>query len=176
MVPDIRCATPSDIPELRSVATEAWHAAHAPIIGTETVEEFLSEHYDPASFHQWIDREDVILAVATTAPNDIAGYVLALPTDEACSTISIAHLYVRPEQWGNGIGTRLLEHCETAIDARGGERIELIVMADNDRAVGFYEAAGYERTDTFYDDRVGTYSYTYEKAIDRERGQADKRD
>ncbi|MFB6150119.1 MAG: GNAT family N-acetyltransferase [Halobacteriales archaeon] len=161
----IRRAEPSDIPEIRSVATAAWHAAHAPIIGPEAVEEFLADHYEPTSFQRWIEREDVVLDVATTPESAVIGYVLALPVNEETSTFSLTQIYIHPDHWGNGIGTRLLDRCEAAIQSRGGERIKLSVMADNERAIGFYEAAGYERVESFYDDRIETYSYTYAKSI-----------
>ncbi|MFB6299990.1 MAG: GNAT family N-acetyltransferase [Halobacteriales archaeon] len=120
----------------------------------------------PASFEGWTDREEIILDVATDAEETVVGYVLALPTSEIEPTFSLAHIYVIPDRWGTGIGTRLLDHLQNRIRSRGGTRIELGVMAENDRAIEFYETAGYERVDEFYDDRIETWSYTYAKEID----------
>lgn len=38
-------------------------------------------------------------------------------------------------------------------------------MAENERAVNFYESAGYGREDEFYDDQIDTHGYTYAKPI-----------
>lgn len=50
-----------------------------------------------------------------------------------------------PDYRGRGIGRRLIEAAIAAADARGFERIELTVLADNARAIRLYEATGFER-------------------------------
>ena len=166
MARDIRRAEPSDVPAIRSVAADAWHEAHAPIIGTDTVAEFLAEYYDPASFQDRIDHTATILAVATDTENTVVGYILATPIDTDGTTFALSQIYVVPDRWAEGIGQRLLDHVEQKSRDCGGERISLGVMAENDRAIGFYEAAGYNQTDEFYDDRIDAHSYTYEKALE----------
>lgn len=70
-----------------------------------------------------------------------------------------------PDRWGEGIGRRLLERAEAAVDDRGGDRMELGVMADNDRASAFYATAGFDRVDEFYDQRLDTPGYTSAKGL-----------
>lgn len=62
-------------------------------------------------------------------------------------------LYVLPERWGEGVGTRLLE---AGIDRLppDRERLHLGVHEANDRAIGFYESRGFERAGA-YDYEVG---------------------
>lgn len=166
MVPQIRTAEPADIPGIRGVARAAWMEAHAPIVGVETVEAFLAEHYDSRSFVDRVAREDVILdvAVAETAP--IAGYVMGIEDADDEAVVHLAHIYVAPECWGNGVGQALLDHFEHRVGDRGGDWIQLGVMAENDRAVDFYERAGYDRVDSGYDERVEVDNYTYEKRLE----------
>lgn len=160
----MRPAGPSDINGIQSVATQAWHAAHAPIIGADTVETFLEEHYDTESFRSRINHKDVIIEVAADAGDTVVGYAMANPIEEEL-TFSLTHIYVTPDHWSNGIGRQLLNHIEQKIRHCGGERITLSVMADNNRAVRFYETTGYNRVSEFYDDRIDTHSYTYDKNI-----------
>lgn len=165
MALDIRSAEFSDISGIRSVATDAWYEAHAPIIGADTVEEFLKEYYDTESFRNRVKHEELLLDVVMDTDDTVAGYVLASPTDDDEAVFNLSHIYVDPNRWREGLGQRLLEHVTQKIRNRGAERIRLGVMAANDRAVEFYEAAGYDQTDEFYDDRIEAYGYTYEKEI-----------
>lgn len=163
MALDVRPATVEDIDALRRVSRRAWHAAHAPIVGADTVEEFLADYYDEASFRAAVRDDDTILRVAVDdAP---VGFASASPTDGDDATFVLGRIYVLPDRWGEGVGRRLLAAVETAVERRGGERVRLAVMADNDRAVRFYEAAGYVRCDDFYDGRVGTRSYRYVREL-----------
>jgi ribosomal protein S18 acetylase RimI-like enzyme len=50
----------------------------------------------------------------------------------------------------------LFVYIEQVIHERGGTRIELGVMAENERTVNFYEAAGYNREEEVYDDTINT--------------------
>lgn len=160
----IRQAEPADVGAIRAVARRAWHAAHAPIVGTEAVEAFLVEHYDAGSFREWIDRDGTILDVAVD-DDGVVGYILASPAGDASATFALSHIYLDPDRWREGIGRRLLAHTEGTINERDGERITLSVMAENDRAIGFYEAAGYRRVERFHDERLGVAAYTYAKAL-----------
>lgn len=162
---EIRPANHADIDAVRTVAKRAWHAAHEPIIGSDTVAEFLAEHYDTESFRSRIDHDPAIVVVADDPGSTIVGYAFANPTDDDETTFSLAHIYVRPDRWGEGIGRQLLESVERTVRSRGGERITLGVMSENERAIRFYEEAGYDRTDTFYDERIDTSGYTYAKEL-----------
>lgn len=163
---EIRPANYADIDAIRAVAERAWYAAHEPIIGSDAVEDFLTEHYDTESFRSRIDHDPAIVLVADDPESTIVGYVFANPIDDDEATFSLAHIYVRPDRWGNGIGHQLLEHVERTVRSRGGERLTLGVMSENDRAIRFYEEAGYDRTDSFYDERIETSGYTYGKELE----------
>lgn len=164
MAPAIRPARPGDVGDVRAVARASWHAAHAPLIGAETVEEFLAEFYDPASIEERIARDDAALLVASE-DDDIVGFGLVGPDPDASTTHVLSQLYVHPERWGEGIGSRLLAGLETWVRDRGGSAIELNVMSGNDRAIAFYEAAGFAYEETEHDDRIDVDSHQYRKEL-----------
>ncbi|WP_313692061.1 GNAT family N-acetyltransferase [Halorarum halobium] len=156
---EVRPARRDDVDGLCRVAERAWHVAHAPIIGGDAVESFLNEHYDAESFRALVAADAVVLRAALGS-DGVVGFVSARPR-EGGATFDLGRIYVHPDRWGEGIGGRLLDRAETAVRERGGDRIELGVMAENDRAVAFYESAGYDRVGEFYDDRIDADGYTY---------------
>ena len=56
-------------------------------------------------------------------------------------------LAVAPDQRRRGVGTRLVRHGERRLVALGARRIAAIVVDGHEDALGFWEAAGYERAD-----------------------------
>lgn len=150
----IRAADPDDAEAIRSVAGDSWRAAYDDILDAETIERKLAEWYDVDELADSIDRADGVCLVAddgertaASADDAVVGFVQAgpAPDDDAETTYVLARIYLRPERWGEGIGTRLLDQAIGAIRERGAETLRLGVFADNDAAVGFYEARGFER-------------------------------
>jgi ribosomal protein S18 acetylase RimI-like enzyme len=162
---EIRPATAEDIDAIRAVSERAWHEAHTPIIGQETTEEVLEQYYDAETFHAAIDDAERILDVAEDEES-VVGFISGGPSEESPGAFNLVRVYVRPERWGDGIGRQLLEHFEEAVSEREHDRITLGVMADNDRAIRFYESMGYTRTEEFYDGVIDTNSYVYETELD----------
>ncbi|MFX0538961.1 GNAT family N-acetyltransferase [Ornithinimicrobium sp. Y1847] len=60
--------------------------------------------------------------------------------------IELAHLQVRAEHQGRGIGTALVHAAEGLVAARGHDRVGMGVGVDNPRAGQLYERLGYRRT------------------------------
>lgn len=103
MAVDIRPAREADIDSIRTVASRAWHAGHAPIIGTRTVEKFLDEYYDADSFRSRIEDEAVLLSVAEDPDAGVVGFAMATPGDDDAD-YDLSQLYVLPDRWGRGSG------------------------------------------------------------------------
>ncbi|MGA9399587.1 GNAT family N-acetyltransferase [Haladaptatus sp.] len=170
---DVRPATREDTDGIQHVAEQAWHSAHAPIIGTETTDEFLERYYDAATFRSLVEDDESLLGVAVgdgktgneKTEADVVGFVGASPTDGDSETFDLGRIYVLPGRWREGIGGRLLSHAERMVAERDGERIRLGVMAENERAIEFYESAGYHRDEKFYDERIDTSGYVYVKEL-----------
>ncbi|MHB9286092.1 GNAT family N-acetyltransferase [Halobacteriales archaeon Cl-PHB] len=163
MAVEVRPADRYDVPALRRISRAACETAHQPIVGEAAVEAFLVDHYATDDFQRRLDQPDAVFAVADDGSPQ--GFGFATPDDDATDRYHLSMLYVAPDRWGEGIGGRLCTYVESAVEDRGGDRIRLGVMAENDRAVGFYDAAGYEYVEEFYDDRLDVTSYIYEKEL-----------
>jgi len=59
-------------------------------------------------------------------------------------TAELMALYLLPQFVGHGFGRRLSDHALADLATRGYEAVILWVAQDNDRAVRFYRAAGFE--------------------------------
>lgn len=72
-------------------------------------------------------------------------------------------IYVHPDHWGRGVGTELLD-AGLALLPEAVDTVRLEMFADNDVALPFYEARGFERTGTgeyeIEDTAYPTYIYT----------------
>jgi len=158
---EIRPARSAELPAVQRVARAAWYAAHEPIVGEETVEAFLAEYYSRDALAARLGGEAIFLVAVEQT---VAGFAVAGPTDDT-ATYVLGRIYVRPDRWGEGIGQRLLQAVHERARERGVERIRLSVMAENDRAVGFYEAAGYEQVGRRIDERIGAAACEYEREL-----------
>lgn len=76
---------------------------------------------------------------------DVVG-VLGMGGQPLGATFDLLHLHVRPELWGQGIGSRLHAAYIEALCDSGASRGELSVWDRNDRARSFYARRGW-RTD-----------------------------
>lgn len=59
------------------------------------------------------------------------------------------HLAVAPDYRGNGIASSLVDELERRLRAKGCLRYYLLVTKDNEEAMRFYEARGWQRLDLY---------------------------
>lgn len=161
----IRDATRNDIEGIQRVARASWHAAHDEIIGPDEVDDFVDEYYDAGKLEEVIGTSEALFFVAVDDASAVVGFVVGVPTGDVKTTYSLRSIYVDPDRWGAGIGRRLLSRLETAVQARGGDRIELFVMTENAVAIDFYESTGFHRVRTEYNETHGVDSYGYAKDL-----------
>ncbi|WP_222917206.1 GNAT family N-acetyltransferase [Natrinema sp. SYSU A 869] len=176
MTRDVRRATVDDVWAVHQVARESWHAAYDGILGPETVNDVVDEWYAigdlESSITEASGRSDAAFLVATeslaTSPGfdpDYYGFAHAVPWPEDSSVAFLARLYVRPDNWNEGIGTALLEDLETEF-ATEFDRLRLAVLATNDVGISFYESREFERIGTRESDlAAGLEEHVYEKSV-----------
>ncbi|RZH69490.1 GNAT family N-acetyltransferase [Natrinema altunense] len=141
--PLIRDAERSDAERIRTVAREGWHAAYDDILGEDTVDTVVDEWYESDGLHAAIDETLFFIADLS---DDLVGFVNARQYPERDDgSFELVRIYVCPDHWNRGIGSRLLETVTTAIINEGGNRLRLFVLADNEVGVAFYESHGFER-------------------------------
>ena len=78
----------------------------------------------------------------------ILGFCAAGPArddDLPAGCAEVYAIYVDPECWATGAGKALMEHQLTFLRRRGVPEAALWVLADNTRAIGFYERGRWSR-------------------------------
>lgn len=141
----IRPATPEDVPGVQRVARRGWHAAYDDVLGPTAVDRQVDAWYDESTVRDAVERPSTTYVVAVDDER-VVGYASGAPangpTDPA--TARLETIYVDPERWGEGIGSRLLAAVTERLRERGFRRVVISVLAANDLARAFYEANGFD--------------------------------
>jgi GNAT superfamily N-acetyltransferase len=101
-------------------------------------------------------RRGTLLAVVADL---VVGFVNLCPTrngdQDAESVGEITSLYVLPEQWGRGIGRRLMQASIQTVTDAGFHTATRWVLDTNTPAVGFYQAQGWRPDGAIKNDVIG---------------------
>lgn len=137
----IRAARPSDATKIASVHDAAWRDAYRGIIPGRELEKMVARR-GPRWWHTAIVRGSRLSVL--DFDDAIGGYASygrnrrpALPF-----TGEIFELYLAPEFQGLGFGRRLFEAARKDLADHGYASVLVWALADNDRAVGFYQRLG----------------------------------
>ena len=81
----------------------------------------------------------------TEEDDSVVGFVHASVTD---GKATLHRIYLDPKYQGQGIGSKLYEKAEKDIQEKEAEKIELEVLADNQKGNNFYQKQGFEVKNT----------------------------
>jgi len=145
---DIRPATPGDATGVRHVAEAAYHETYVDVIGADGVETLIEEWYELDDLRDRFESVppspgDADGHTRTFVADDggVVGYAgAAVPGSDADPQVGgLPTLYVHPDHWGQGVGTRLFDRARSYLAEFGVERMRIRVFADNDVGRRFYE-------------------------------------
>ncbi len=161
----IRKTTADDAAAIQSVARTSWHAAYDEFLGEATVEEIVGSWFAPENVVADVNRGERPFFVAER-DGDVVGFVIGVSDDEQDATFHLYRIYVHPDHWDAGVGTRLLERFEDELREQGVREIRLSVIEPNEPAIAFYESRGFERVGEEEDEQFGVLRYDYTKQLD----------
>ena len=130
---------PSDVEEAVSAYCSAWQAeaGYPPDLQREN------------ALRAAMNLHDAFLAVACR-DQEMQGRGLLVQAREGsgerrviAGSGHVEYLYVRPEWWGRGVGTALLDRLTTEASSRSYSRLDLDVNVDNQAALGLYRKSGF---------------------------------
>ncbi len=138
----IRTATLTDIPLIRLMAHEIWHAHYPGIITVEQINFMLGWMYSAAEIERQLragPRWEI--AELDGKPAAFSSYEL-----EADGRVKLNKLYVSTAHQRCGIGQRLLAHIIEQTKQLGGSEVWLQVNKRNTSAIAAYQKAGFQIT------------------------------
>ena len=141
----------------------SWRAAYAGLIPQHVLDDLSVDRREQMWREAASSGRSVLLIAAV--PAGFLGFFSggASRDEDADATGELYALYLRPEQWGTGLGGRLHDAGMTEL-ARGFTEATLWVLDTNSRARAFYERQdwqpdGVTKTDTIGDAAVREIRY-----------------
>lgn len=135
----VRTAGERDLPAIRALLVETWHATYDGIYGVDRVSEITDDWHAIDALKRRLDRPWSEFVVADDGMT-IAGMAYA-ESDADGKLVNVRQLYVLPRFQGRGIGGMLLDELLNAYADAEIARLE--VEAANIKAIEFYKAFGF---------------------------------
>jgi ribosomal-protein-alanine N-acetyltransferase len=130
----IRKALPSEVETLADIGYVAWERDLKPFLNGPGANKEAERRRLSAAVHELLDR---------TIVAEIDGVAVGWCARQRGKAY-IPYLFVTPLLQNHGIGTALLRRMESMLELQGADRVQLDTLADNVRAVNFYQHQGYQ--------------------------------
>lgn len=130
----IRKAVPSEVETLADIGYVAWERDLMPFLRGPAANRQNERKRLSAAVHELLDR--IIVA-------EIDGVAVGWCARQRGKAY-IPFLFVTPLLQNHGIGTALLRRMESMLELQGADRVQLDTLADNVKAVSFYQHQGYQ--------------------------------
>ena len=142
----VRPATVRDAKTIAEIHVNTWHTAYAGLVADDylkglSVEKKQAEWLDSIKFGE----PQVIVALDGNAIVGFAGYDRTRDPKTKPTTGEIWAMYVASDYWGEGAGLALWDGCREGLVEEGCLEVTLWCMLRNERALRFYELAGFKR-------------------------------
>ncbi|MBQ2262074.1 MAG: GNAT family N-acetyltransferase [Loktanella sp.] len=157
----LRKPTTSDASSIAAISIEVWIGTYLKRGVSAFFADYALAEFTPSKIEKLILDPDQFILLSEN-DQGIDGFIRLSPNSKApipgCSEMEISTFYVQPRQHGKGIGKRLLaaalQHCRDICV----EAVWLTTNAENDSAIAFYLAQGFEHVgETHF--RIGDQGY-----------------
>ena len=136
--PTIRPATEADVPAVRRLLAETWHATYDAILGPDRVTDITNARHAIPVLRTQINEPNCAFLIAELA-GAIVGHINT--REQPDHALYLGRLYVHPVSQRQGIGQRLLDAALTRHPT--ASRVWLTVAVDNGPAIAFYHRQGF---------------------------------
>ena len=130
----IRKAVASEVETLADIGFVAWERDLRPFLSGVAASRENERRRLSKAVHELLDR---------TIVADVDGVAVGWCARQR-GRAYIPFLFVTPLLQNRGIGTLLLRRMESMLELEGADRVQLDTLADNVRAVSFYQQQGYQ--------------------------------
>ncbi len=142
----VRRAAKSDARAIAEIHVIAWQTAYQGLMPDEHLSGLTAEKRLPL-WREAIEFAEPQVLVANDAAGIVGfvGYDRSRDPKSKATTGEIWALYVHPDQWDKGAGLALWDAAREGLIEEGCTEVTLWVLLRNERALRFYELAGFKR-------------------------------
>ena len=144
---EIKPASQRDAKAIAELHVSAWRHAYADLMDPEDLKA-LSVDKRQAMWREAIEYAEPQVLVASNEAGKLVGFVAfdrSRDPKTKSTTGELWALYVAPEVLGTGAGLALWDAARDACEDEGFNEVTAWVYARNDRALNFFDAAGFKR-------------------------------
>ncbi|MCW5658443.1 MAG: GNAT family N-acetyltransferase [Burkholderiaceae bacterium] len=140
----IEPATAEDCHAVAQVHVESWQHAYKAFLPADYLAS-LSVSQRAAGWCRMVERFPKHLLLARSAGQVVGFVAFGASRDEGAPAgrAEVFAIYVKPGSWSAGVGQQLLPAALQQLRAEGYQSVSLWVIAGNERAIKFYERAGF---------------------------------
>lgn len=135
---------PADAAAIGAIHVAGWRAAYRGLM-PDSILAALDDSERAGFWHGVLDSTHNVLVAELSGT--VVGFCSVIPSRDQDVpkgvAAEIAALYVAPERWRSGVGRALCSAASNAALSAGFSELSLWVVAENERAVRFYEALGF---------------------------------
>jgi GNAT superfamily N-acetyltransferase len=141
----VRPAVPGDAEQVAAVHADSSHAAYEAV--APQAHQSLPIERRRAFWREAIEFGEPLVQVALEEGRVIgfAGFDRSRDPKSKATTGEIWAIYVLPSHWGRGVGLALWDATREALVEEGCKEVTLWLPLCNDRALRFFELAGFKR-------------------------------
>ena len=143
------------LPTIAKLAAVIWRACYPGIISSKQIEYMLSRMYALDTMREEIRARGIRYDLLLMEDNAV-GFASYGPVSED-GVMKLHKLYLMPELHGQGLGSRLLRHCEQVVRAAGAYRLVLSVNKRNTKAIAAYRRNGFTIAESVVTDIGGGF-------------------
>ncbi len=138
---EVRACVAADLPVVRALLIETWHATYDRWLGADTVRDISATWHSELQLAAQVSRPDSLFLVAEDGAGMLGTAFAHVLVDEA---VEIGRLYVRPIAQRLGIGKALLTAFTSGFPDE--DQFLLDVEPRNGLAISFYQRHGFRVT------------------------------
>jgi ribosomal protein S18 acetylase RimI-like enzyme len=144
----------SEIPALRQMAHDIWHAHYPGIITTAQIDYMLQRMFAPDVLRAELSGK--VQWEFSWHEGRRVGFLSLLP-EANTHRLKLSKLYLLPEFHGRGLGQEMLARVKTCARTAGARQVHLTVNKQNAIAIRAYQKAGFQITGEMVADIGGGY-------------------
>ncbi|MYX35183.1 MULTISPECIES: GNAT family N-acetyltransferase [unclassified Streptomyces] len=153
----VRVMTRDDIDAVSAVRVRGWRTAYAGIV-PQSYLDAMDAGADAERRKEWFDEGgDRVDNLVATDGGEVTGWAALGPyrgEPDGGEVGELYAIYVHPDRIGRGAGRALMDAVRARARERGFRSLRLWVLADNERALRFYDRCGFAPDGT---DQIETY-------------------